>query len=73
MDPSQQIYHAIDSYIVAQNSKNLYIKRNVAINNQMQTQTTQHKTLKPQAKFHNEQQNSYATLQKIGSNHLIPI
>jgi hypothetical protein len=36
----------------------------IAINNQMQTQTTQHKTLKPQAKFHNEQLNSYATLKK---------
>ncbi len=32
--PSQQIYHAIDSYIVAQNSKKLYVKCNVAINNQ---------------------------------------
>jgi hypothetical protein len=43
----------------------------IAINNQMQTQITQHKILKPQAKFHNKQLNSYATLQKIGSNHLI--
>jgi hypothetical protein len=39
----------------------------------MQTQTTQHKTLKLQAKFHNKKLNAYTTLQKIGSNHLILI